>query len=110
MAEASELVIVVDDVLPELVRVDSYHAALLESGAVATELDLALQQEVLKRLGMDATEAARPDSPRRLRVRLIVPESLLNGSVGGARVMADQLERLGGVERTARVRVPSCGR
>lgn len=94
MAEASELVIVADDVLPELVRIDSYHAALLESGAVATELDLALQQEVLKRLGMDATEAARPGSPRRLRVRLIVPESRLNGSVGGARVMADQLERL----------------
>lgn len=94
MAEASELVIVANDVLPELMRVDSYHAALLESGAAATELDLALQQEVLKRLGMDATEAARPGSPRRLRVRLIVPESLLNGSVGGARVMADQLERL----------------
>ena len=95
MAEASELVIVADEVLPELVRVDSYHAALLESGAAANELDLARQHEVLKRLGMDAKEAARPGSPRRLSVRLIVPESLLDGSVGGARVMADQLERLG---------------
>lgn len=94
MAEASELVIVADEVLPELVRVDSYHAALLESGSAANELDLAQQHEILKRLGMDAKEAARPGSPRRLSVRLIVPESLLGGSVGGARVMADQLERL----------------
>lgn len=94
MAEASELVIVANDVLPELVRVDSYHAALMESGAAASELDLALQHEVLKRLGMDVKDAARPGSPRRLHVRLIVPESLLTGSVGGTRVMADQLERL----------------
>ncbi|SMD12325.1 Scr1 family TA system antitoxin-like transcriptional regulator [Lentzea albidocapillata] len=94
MAEASELVIVADNVLPELVRVDSYHAALLESGAAVNELDLALQHEVLKRLGVDARDAARPGSPRRLRVRLIVTESLIRDTVGGARVMADQLERL----------------
>ncbi|MDX8035858.1 Scr1 family TA system antitoxin-like transcriptional regulator [Lentzea sp. BCCO 10_0856] len=94
MAEASELVIVAGEVLPELVRVDSYHAALLESGAAAHELDLALQHEVLKRLEMDAKAAARPGSPRRLRVRLIVTESLIRDTVGGARAMADQLELL----------------
>ncbi|GAA3674917.1 hypothetical protein GCM10022267_72270 [Lentzea roselyniae] len=43
---------------------------------------------------MDDKEAVRPGSPRRLHLRLIVPESLLEGTVGGARVMADQLERL----------------
>jgi len=94
MAEASELVIVTHDVLPELVRVDAYHVALLESGGAANELDPAFQHEVLQRLAMDANEAARPGSPRRLHIRLIVPESLLGASVGGARVMADQLEHL----------------
>ena len=94
MAEASELVIVTHDVLPELVRVDAYHVALLESGGAANELDPAFQHEVLQRLAMDANEATRPGSPRRLHIRLIVPESLLGASVGGARVMADQLEHL----------------
>lgn len=94
MAEASELVIVAADVLPELVRAGTYHAALSESGAAAGELDLKWQRETLKRLGMDAKESARPGSPRRLRVQLIVPEFVLTGSIGGARVMADQLERL----------------
>lgn len=94
MAEASELVIVADDVLPELVRIDSYHAALLKSEMAVNDLDLVLQQEVLERLEMDAKDAARRGSPRRLRVRLIVPEALLDGSVGGARVMGDQLERV----------------
>lgn len=94
MAEASELVIVAADVLPELVRAESYHAALLESGAATRKLDLQRQESVLQRLRMDAKEAAQPGSPGRLRVRLIVPEFVLTSSVGGARVMADQLERL----------------
>ncbi|MET9628286.1 Scr1 family TA system antitoxin-like transcriptional regulator [Lentzea sp. NPDC006480] len=96
MAEASELVIVADEMLPELVRTEAYHAALVESGTVAhdLDLDLAAQRKVLERLSMSLKDAARPGSPRRLSVRLIVPESQLENPVGGAQVTVDQFERL----------------
>ena len=109
MAEASELVIVADEVLPELVRGDSYHAALLESGAAANELDLALQHEILKRLGMDAKDCAAGQP------------ATIACATDRARVAAQRQRRwragdgrparaLGGAERTARIRVQSCGR
>lgn len=94
IAEASELAIVATDALPELVRVSAYHDALVESGAAMSNLDLDLQQDALQRLGLGAKEAAQPGSRRRLSVRLIVTESVLNSGAGGSRVMADQLEHL----------------
>ncbi|MET9626304.1 Scr1 family TA system antitoxin-like transcriptional regulator [Lentzea sp. NPDC006480] len=91
LAEASELVIVAAGSLPELVRAGGYHAALVESGAAANDLDLANQQEALSRLRLGTKQA---EKLRRLNVRLIVTEQVLNGGVGDSRVMADQLEHL----------------
>jgi transcriptional regulator with XRE-family HTH domain len=91
MAEASELVIVAADVLPELVRIDAYHEALLTSGATTSLLDFNLRHDVLTRLGMGSKEAAKPGSPGALRVRLLVTESVLTSSVVDAQTMVDQL-------------------
>lgn len=93
-AEATELVIVAMDALPELVHTDAYHAAMLKSGATAHELDPQLKEAVLARLALGIRKAARPGSLGPLRVRLIVPESVLASGVGGSRVMADQLRHL----------------
>src|SRR5688572_1728328 len=85
LAEASELVIVAAETLPELVRTGGYQAALVESGAAANDIDLANQQEALSRLSVGTKQA---EKLRRLNVRLIVTERVLNGGVGDSRVMA----------------------
>lgn len=102
MSEASELVIVAADVLPELVRLDAYHNALLQSGATVNALDLTTQREVLRHFDISVKDAARPGSPPQLSIRLIVSESALSHSVGGVRVMADQLAYLEELSRHPR--------
>ncbi|GLZ32067.1 hypothetical protein Lesp02_42550 [Lentzea sp. NBRC 105346] len=92
--EASELVIVAADAIPELVRTAAHHAAMLQAGATAHELDSELREEVLGRLAMEPRDAGQHGSAGLLRVRLIVSESALTNSVGGARVVADQLLHL----------------
>ncbi|SMD23588.1 helix-turn-helix domain-containing protein [Lentzea albidocapillata] len=94
MAEANELLIVATDVLPELFRTNAYHEVLCKSGAATSGLDLDVQQDVLARLDMDAKEAARPGSHGPLRVRLLVTEAVLTSSIGGARIMTEQLGHL----------------
>ncbi|MFD4676503.1 Scr1 family TA system antitoxin-like transcriptional regulator [Lentzea sp. NPDC058450] len=90
MAEASELVIVAAETLPELVRTGGYHAALVAAGAAANDLDVVKQQDALSRLRADVKQASKL---RRLSVRLIVTERALCG-VGDSKVLADQLEHL----------------
>lgn len=94
MAEANELLIVATDVVPELFRINAYHDVLCNSGAATSGLDLDLQQGVLARLDMDAKEAARPGSHGPLHVQLLVTEAVLTSSVGGARIMIEQLGHL----------------
>ncbi|MFJ5992641.1 Scr1 family TA system antitoxin-like transcriptional regulator [Lentzea sp. NPDC092896] len=94
MAEANELLIVATDVVPELFRINAYHEVLCKSGAATNGLDLDLQQGVLARLDMDAKEAARPGSHGPLHVRLLVTEAVLTSSIGGARIMTEQLGHL----------------
>ena len=89
--EASELAIVAPDAIPELFRTAAHHAAMLQAGATAHELDSRLQEEVLGRL---ARNSARHGSASPLLVRLILSESALTSNVGGARVVADQLLHL----------------
>ncbi|MGI5503017.1 Scr1 family TA system antitoxin-like transcriptional regulator [Lentzea sp. CA-135723] len=90
LAEASALVIVAVETLPELVRTCGYHAALVTSGATTNGLDLAKQQDALRRLRVGAKQSSKL---RRLNVRLVVTEQALGG-VGDSKVMADQLEHL----------------
>lgn len=94
MAEASELVIMAADVLPELVRTDAYHEALVTAGATTSTPDFDVRHNVLSRLGMSAKEAARPGSPGALHVRLLVTDAVLTSSVVGAQEMVDQLGHL----------------
>jgi hypothetical protein len=93
-AEATELVIVAMDALPELVRTDAYHAAMLKAGATAHELDIKLKEELLARLALDARKAAPSGNLGPLQVRLIISEPVLASRAGGSRVMADQTRRL----------------
>ncbi|MET9631644.1 Scr1 family TA system antitoxin-like transcriptional regulator [Lentzea sp. NPDC006480] len=93
-AEASELVIVAADAIPELVRTAAHHAAMLQAGATAHELDSKLREEILSRLATGPRDAAQHGSAGPLLVRLIVSESVLTSNVGGARVVADQLLHL----------------
>ncbi|MCG8924155.1 Scr1 family TA system antitoxin-like transcriptional regulator [Lentzea sp. CC55] len=94
MLEATELLIVATDAVPELFRTNAYNEMLRKSGAVAGCLDLGWQQDVLARLDMDAKEAARPGSHGPLCVRLLVTEPVLTCSVGGVPAMIEQLGRL----------------
>lgn len=101
MAEASELVLVATDVLPELARIEAYHDALLEAGVTASDLNIAARKYVLERLRIGAKEASRRGSPQRLRARLIVTEPVVASSIGGVQVMAEQLGYLEELTRQA---------
>ncbi|MDX3662900.1 Scr1 family TA system antitoxin-like transcriptional regulator [Streptomyces sp. ID05-26A] len=93
LEEASEVVIVAADVLPDIVRVDAYDHALQEAYEDVDDLDLTVRQRALRRSALTAKEAARRSDLERLRVRLIVAEPVLNVSLG-TRVMSEQLGHL----------------
>lgn len=85
-SEATELVIVAANVLPELVRTPALHDSMLRAGATSHELAPELKRNLLARLGIE-----HDDHPNPLQVQLIVGEPALTG---GSRLMADQLRYL----------------